>query len=53
MLQQHIWQGVTINTAVDNLFNYKPRSYYYCSPLTTGTSFSIGLAVDLDKLHII
>ena len=50
MLQHHVWQGVTVITAFDNLFNYKPKSYYYCSPLTTGTSFSIGLSVDLDKL---
>ena len=46
MLQHHIWHGIHLNTAVDNLFNYKPRSYYYCSPLTTGTSFSVGLAFD-------
>ena len=49
MLQHHIWRGFTLNTAIDNLFNYKPKSYYYSSPLTTGTSFSIGLSVDLDK----
>ena len=50
MLQHHIWKGITLNTAIDNIFNYKPKSYYYCSPLTTGTSFNIGLSVDLDKL---
>ena len=48
MLQHHIWRGIHLNTAIDNLFNFKPKSYYYCSPLTTGTSFSIGLSVDLD-----
>ena len=50
MLQHHVWRGVNINTAIDNLFNYKPKSYYYCSPLTKGTSFSIGLSVDLNKI---
>ena len=50
MLQQHIWRGFTLNTAIDNLFNYKPKTYYYSSPLTTGTSFTIGLSVDLDKI---
>ena len=50
MLQHHIWKGITLNTAIDNIFNYKPKSYYYCSPLTTGTAFSVGLSVDLDKL---
>ena len=50
MLQHYLWRGIRINTAIDNLFNYKPKSYYYSSPLTTGTSFSIGLSVDLDQL---
>ena len=50
MLQQHFWRGVSVNTAIDNLFNYKPKSYYYCSPLTTGTSFSIGVSIDLDRM---
>ena len=48
MLQQHIGRSISLNTAVDNIFNFKPKSYYYSSPLTTGTSFSIGLNVELD-----
>lgn len=50
MLQQHICKGVHVNFAVDNLFNYKPKAYYYCSPMTTGTNFSVGLSLDIDKL---
>lgn len=50
MLQHHVWKGININTAVDNLFNYKPKSYFYSSPLTTGISYSIGLSVDLDEI---
>ena len=50
MLQHHVWHGVTVITAIDNLFNYKPKFYYYSSPLTTGTSFSIGLSVDIDRI---
>ena len=50
MLQHHVWRGITVNTAIDNLFNYKPKSYYYCSPLTTGTSFSVGVSVDLERV---
>jgi outer membrane receptor for ferrienterochelin and colicins len=49
MLQHHLWRGVHLNTAIDNLFNYKPKSYYYSSPLTTGISFSVGLSIDLDN----
>ena len=50
MLQHHLWRGIHLNTAIDNLFNFKPKSYYYSSPLTTGTSFCVGLSVDVDKL---
>lgn len=50
MLQQHIHRGVHLNFAVDNLFNYKPKAYYYCSPMTTGSNFSVGLSLDIDKL---
>ena len=50
MLQHHLWRGIRLNTAIDNIFNFKPKRYYYSSPLTTGTSFSIGLSVDLDKI---
>ena len=47
MLQHHLWRGIHVNTAIDNLFNFKPQAYYYSSPLTTGTSFSLGLSIDL------
>ena len=50
MLQHHIWRGININTAVDNLLNYKPKAYYYSSHLTTGRSVSIGLSIDLDRI---
>ena len=50
MLQHHLWHGLHLNTAIDNLLNFKPKAYYYSSPLTTGTSFSIGVSVDLDKV---
>ncbi|MEE1085465.1 MAG: TonB-dependent receptor [Paludibacteraceae bacterium] len=50
MLQQHIHKGVHLNFAVDNLFNYKPKAYYYCSPMTTGSNFSVGLSLDIDNL---
>lgn len=49
MLQHHLWRRVNVNTAIDNLFNYKPKSYYYSSPLTTGISFSVGLSVDFSS----
>ncbi len=50
MFQQHICKGVHVNFAVDNLFNYIPKTYYYSSPMTTGSNFSVGLSLDIDKL---
>ena len=47
---QRVWDGVNINMTVDNLFNYKPSYYYNNSPSTTGTTFSAGVSLDIDKL---
>ena len=52
MLQHHLWRGIHLNTAIDNIFNYKPKFYYYSSPLTTGISFSVGLSVDIDSFRL-
>ena len=52
MLQHHLYRGIHLNTAIDNIFNFKPHAYYYSSPLTKGTSFSIGLSVDIDQLSL-
>lgn len=49
-LMQHIWRGIDINACVDNLFNYIPDYYYSNSPATTGTTFNVGISVDLDKM---
>ena len=50
MFQQHILKGIHLNLAIDNILNYKPKAYYYCSPMTTGTTYSVGLSVDIDRL---
>lgn len=49
-LIQYICKGISANFSVDNLFNYVPKSYSVVSPSTTGTSFSLSMAVDLYKL---
>ncbi|MCM1077820.1 MAG: TonB-dependent receptor [Bacteroides sp.] len=43
------WRGVNITMAVDNLLNYVPKYYYNNSPTTNGTTFSIGMSVDIDE----
>ena len=48
-LSQRLIKGITVNCAVDNLFNYKPKKYYANSPVTMGTTFTAGLSIDIDK----
>lgn len=47
---QRVWQGIRVNATVDNLFNYVPDYYYNNSPATTGTTFSVGLSLDVEEL---
>lgn len=49
-LSQKIWRGISVNMAVDNLFNYIPSYYYNNSPSTTGTTFSAGVSLDVEQL---
>lgn len=49
-LLQNIWKGIDFTMTVDNLFNYVPSYYYGSSPYTTGTTFSAGISIDIDKL---
>ncbi len=49
-LVQHIWRGINVNLAVDNLFNYRPEYYYSNSPTTTGTAFYAGISLDLEQM---
>jgi len=39
-----------VNLIVDNLLNYRPKVYHWNSAPTTGTSLSLGVSLDLDKL---
>ena len=49
-VSQCLWQGVTVNAAVDNLFGYRPRNYYANSAMTKGTTVTVGVSLDLEKL---
>ena len=48
-LLQRIGRAANLTATVDNLFNYIPEYYYSNSPATTGTTFAVGLSVDVDK----
>lgn len=49
-LQNRLGRGVRLNVAVDNIFNYAPRVYYFNSPVTLGVNLMVGIGVDVDRL---
>lgn len=49
-LSQRVYRGIRVNATVDNLFNYRPDHYYNSTPATTGTTFSVGLSLNVDQL---
>ena len=49
-ISQRVWKGMNVTLGIDNLFNYRPDYYYGNSPSTTGTTCSLGLSVDIDKM---
>ena len=49
-VSNHIWRGIDLNIAVDNLFNYVPKYNYSNSPTTTGTTLSIGLVLKINEM---
>lgn len=49
-LSQRIRRAYTLMLTVDNLFNYRPMSYEYNSPVTAGTTFSASLSVDIEQI---
>lgn len=44
---QRLWQTAKLTFTVDNLFNYNPEYHYFNAPFTDGTSFLIGVSIDL------
>ena len=49
-LQQRVYDFLSVNFNVDNLFGYRPKTYYYNSAMTTGRTWAVGLSVDIDRL---
>lgn len=48
-MRHSFWKGIDLTMAVDNLLNYVPKYYYNNSPTTNGTTFSVGMSVDIDE----
>lgn len=49
-VSQRLFRAYLLQMTVDNLFNYKPDFYSANSPISPGTTFRIGLSVNLDEL---
>lgn len=49
-LSQKVFRAFRVLLTVDNLFGYQAKSYSYNSPLSEGTSFSAGCAIDIEQL---
>lgn len=50
MLTAKVKKGISLHATADNLFNYVPSFYHYNSPLTVGTTFSAGIAIDIEQM---
>ncbi len=48
-LQNRLGEGVRMNVAVDNIFNYAPSVYYFNSPVTLGVNLMAGISVDIEQ----
>ena len=49
-LRQTVWRGIDVNFVIENLFDYKPKVYYWNSAPTTGRTWNIGVSFDIEKL---
>lgn len=49
-VSQRLQRAYLLQFTVDNLFNYKPDYYSANSPVSPGTTFMVGLSVNLDEL---
>lgn len=47
MASNRLGDAVKLNVAVDNIFNYAPKTYYFNSPTTLGVNLMVGISVDI------
>lgn len=49
-VSQRLYKAYMLQVSVDNIFNYKPKYYWGNSPITPGTTFLVGLSVNIDDI---
>lgn len=50
VVTQRLFKAYSLQATVDNLFNYKPEFYAANSPISPGTTFLVGVSVQLDEI---
>lgn len=50
VVTQRLFKAYSIQATVDNLFNYKPEFYAANSSISPGTTFMVGVSVQLDEI---
>lgn len=50
VITQNLFRAYTLQATVDNLFNYRPKFYAGNSPISPGTTFMVGLSVNIDEI---
>lgn len=48
---QTVRHGIEISFNLDNLLNYRPETYYFNSPPTSGTSLTVGVSLNLNEIY--
>lgn len=51
-LSQRLFRAYMLQLTVDNLFNYKAKRYSGNSPISPGTTYMVGLSVNLDEIGL-
>lgn len=49
-VSQRLYRAYLLQVTVDNVFNYKPKYYSSNSPISPGTTYMIGLSVNIDEI---
>lgn len=50
VVTQRLFKAYSLQLSADNLLNYKPDTYAANSPISPGTTFTVGLSIDIDEL---
>lgn len=50
VVTQNLFRAYTLQATVDNIFNYQPKFFAGNSPISPGTTFMVGLSVNIDEI---